>query len=119
VQEAAAEPEIMQCAATVTPAELHAGQAAVQITATLSEDVGAIAGFEGPEESGLALADPADIPRAELAAEEEVQPIDITAETNIVSLWLTTAETAPGEYEAQLTSEQGSCAVTLTVTEGM
>jgi hypothetical protein len=118
-QEAAAQPEVTQCIATAAPAEVAAGQAAVRLTASLSEDLGTIAGLEGPEGSGLRLADAADIPRAELAAEEEVQLIEMTPETNTVSFWLSTAEASAGEYQAQLTSDQGSCALALTVTEGM
>ena len=117
VEQEALEQEALQCVATADPAELQAGQPAIQVTASLSEDIGTVAGFQAPVESGLGLADPADIPRAELAAEEEVRPIEMTPETNTVSFWLTTAQTAPGTYEAEVTSEEGSCTVTLTVIE--
>jgi hypothetical protein len=104
-----------QCIATVDPAEVPAGQAAVQLNATLSEDIGAVAGFEGPQDSNLKLADPADIPRVDMAAEEEARPIVMTPETNSVSIWLSTAESTPGTYEATLTSEAGTCSASITV----
>lgn len=110
--------EVPQCVATVEPVEIQAGQAAVQVTATLSEDIGEVNAFTGPEDSGLALADPADIPRVDMAnPEEEPQPIVLTPETNSVALWLTTADVAPGEIEAQLESEEGSCTAQLVVVE--
>jgi len=116
-QEAPEQQEAQQCVATADPTELQAGQPAIQVTASLSEDLGIVGGFQGPEASGLGLADPADIPRAELAAEEEVASIAMTPETNTVSFWLSTAESTPGTYEAEVTSEQGSCTLTLNVVE--
>lgn len=111
--------EAPQCTASVAPVELHAGQAAVQITAALSEDIGPVVTFQGPEDSGLKLADPADIPRAEMAnPDQSPQPIVMTPETNSVSLWLSTSGVKPGDYEVQIRSEQKSCTGQLTVTEG-
>lgn len=111
-------PEAPQCIATVEPVEVQAGQAAVQITATLSEDIGAVSTFTGPEDAGLALAAPADIPRVDMAnPEEEPQPIVMTPETNSVALWLSTAEAAPGDFEVRLESAEDSCTASVTVVE--
>lgn len=105
-----------QCTALVEPVEVPAGEAAVQVTAALSEDIGAITEFQGPEDSGLQLANPADIPRVDMAnPEEEPRPIVMTPESNIAALWLSTAEVTPGEFEVQLKSEQGQCTAQLTV----
>lgn len=111
-------PEGPQCIATVEPVEVQAGQPAVLITAALSEDIGAISTFTGPEDSGLALADPADIPRVDMAnPEEEPQPIVMTPEANNVALWLSTAEVEPGAFEVRLESEQGHCVANVVVVE--
>lgn len=110
--------EAPQCIATVEPLEIQAGQAAVQIKATLSEDIGPVSEFTGPEDSGLTLADPADIPRVDMAnPEEEPSPIVMTPETNSVTLWLTTAEVTPGEFEVRLQSEQSYCTAQVAVIE--
>lgn len=110
--------EAPQCTATVSPTEVHAGEAAIQINTVLSENIGPIVAFEGPEESGLTLAVPTDIPRADMAnPEEEVQPIVMTPETNGAALWISTAEVTPGEFEVTLRSEEGTCTAQLTVIE--
>lgn len=109
--------EAPQCTATVTPTEVEAGSAALQITASLSEDIGPITTFEGPEDSNLELAAPADIPRVEMANPDEApHPIVMTPETNSVSLWLSTQDVTPGDFEVHLQSEQGVCTAQLTVT---
>ncbi|HZD03472.1 MAG TPA: hypothetical protein VE173_01100, partial [Longimicrobiales bacterium] len=100
--------EIPQCTATVTPTEIEAGSAALQVTASLSDDIGPVTTFEGPEDSNLKLADPADIPRVEMANPDEApRPIVMTPETNSVSLWLSTQDVTPGQFEVHLRSDQG------------
>lgn len=117
-QEPPPEPEPPQCTATVEPVTIEAGLAAVQVTAALSEDIGPVDQFTGPEDSGLTLADPADIPRVDMAnPEEEPRPIEMTPETNSVALWLNTAEVVPGELEVRLHSQQSYCTAQITVIE--
>lgn len=117
-QEPVEEEEPIQCTAAVEPPMIEAGQAAVQVTATLSEDIGPVGEFTGPEDSGLSLAAPADIPRVDMAnPEEEPQPIVMTPETNSVALWLSTAEVTPGEFQVRLESEDGYCSAQLVVIE--
>lgn len=114
-------PEAPVCEVEVEPAEVPAGEAAIRITATLSEVIGPVQGLDAPEQSGLKLADPADIPRVDMAnPEEEAQPIAMTPdEPNRVQVWLNTADVADlGEHPFVLTSESGECRGLLTVTGG-
>jgi hypothetical protein len=111
--------QIPECAAVVSPGEIPAGVAAVQITAVLSEDIGTVQTFEAPEDSGLRLADPADIPRVDMANPEEMpRPIVMTPATNEVTIWLNTTYVTPGKYDVHFGSAGGICVAPLTVTPG-
>jgi hypothetical protein len=105
--------EITACTVEVDPAELPAGEAAIHVLATLSENLGPLTGFEAPEESGIVIADPADIPRAEMAneGEEEVAPlpIELGAEANVFTVWLSTEEAVAGAFDVRFTTAEGYC----------
>jgi hypothetical protein len=107
-----------QCTATAVPAEVEAGQAAVRVTFTFSEAVGAITDLKAPEESGIKLAVPDDLPRQEMANPEiPPKPIEMSLESaNEAYLWLNTGSAVEGEYEIALSSAQGSCMGHLTIT---
>lgn len=121
------------CTAQVSPAPVQTGQAAVQATAVLSSDIGAIEDFTVPEESGLALASPGDIPKSEMAKEKAKgeekgqekareesppRPVELTrGEQPTAILWLNTREAAAGTYEVALEGKKGACTGTLEVSE--
>lgn len=108
-----------QCTAQALPESVPAGQAAVQVTFTLSEDVGVIAGLQAPEGSGIKLASPEDLPRQEMANPDVApEPIEMSQEQpNVAILWLNTTEAAAGALTVTLTSEDHTCVAQLTVTE--
>lgn len=110
-----------QCTAEVNPAEIEAGQKAVQVTVALSAPAAASVELAAPAESGLSLAAPADIPRSEMAAEEEApQPIELAAEGgNQVTLWLNTENAEPGTHEFTLEGGENACTGQITISGGM
>lgn len=116
------EPQSDECTAQVTPQPVEAGHAAVSVTARLSGDVGAVEGFEAPDESGLELADPSDIEKKEMAREEgegTPQPIQMTrGEQSQAKLWLNTKDAAPGSYEVTLQGPNGECTANVAVGQG-
>jgi hypothetical protein len=98
-----------QCTAEVAPAELATGEAALRVIFTLSESIGSISGVDAVG-SGLALAAPEDIPRAEMASPDEApRPIELGAEANTVTVWLRTADAQAGEFALTLQGEGGTC----------
>lgn len=103
------------CTAEVLPAEIAAGASAVRLTVALSADVGDVASMEAPEESGLAIAAPADLPRIPLATEE---PLAITRGMgdNTWTVWVNTSEVDPGTHEVTFIGPEGRCTADLTVT---
>lgn len=111
------------CAAEVAPAAVQPGQAAVRVTATLPSDIGAVGEVHAPEESGLALAEPGDIPRKEEMAREgegEPQtPEPVTTATGegqpVATVWLSTENATPGSYQVALKGENGKCTAALEV----
>jgi len=113
--EAAAE---SQCIATAEPATIQAGQTAVRVGLSLSEGIGAVTGLSAPEGSGLAIAAPEDIPRAELASPDapQSQPIELAADAETaVTVWLRTQEVQAGEFDVTVQGETGTCRATITV----
>lgn len=108
-----------QCEAQLTPAEIPAGEAAVQVTAEFSEEVGAVTTVQAAGESGLAIASPEDIPRTELAAGDEApQPITMAMEGNSASIWLNSQQAQEGTYQLALQGDTGTCTAELTVAGG-
>jgi len=106
-----------ECTAAVSPGEIPVGMAAVRITAVLPDDMGMVSTFEAPEDSGLRLADPADIPRMDMANPEEMpRPIVMTPGTNEVTIWLNTTYVTPGKYDVHFGSADGICMAPLNVT---
>jgi hypothetical protein len=106
-----------QCTAELSPAAVPAGSDAVRIMATLSEDVGAVTGVEGTEESGIAMASPMDMPRTEMAvAGGQPQPIQMGAGENAWALWLNTSGAEPGDHRIRIIADGGVCEAPLSIT---
>ena len=107
-----------QCTATAVPAEVEAGQAAVRVTFTFSEAIGAVTELKAPEESGIKLAVPDDLPRQEMANPEiTLKSIEMSMEdASEVYFWLNTCSAVEGQYEIALNGAQGSCTGHLTIT---
>lgn len=118
-QEEPVEAELPQCTALIDVEAVPAGETAVAVTFTLSEDIGAITGIESPT-SGLALAAPEDL-RVDMANEEEPapEPIQMSADAeNTFVVYLNSAEAAEGTHDLWLISEQGRCASQVVVQPG-
>lgn len=112
------------CSAQVKPAALEVGQTVVRARLALSGDIGAVETFAAPEKSGIALADPADIPKAEMAKEKTrkgqkpstPEPLTVNAgEHPSATVWLNTEAATPGSYEVRLEGAEGSCTGSLVV----
>jgi hypothetical protein len=103
-----------QCMATVTPAEVPAGQTAQRIEVSLSEPIGNVDAFEA---SGLTLAAPEDLPRVPLAAggDEPPTPIQMANEGTGATIWLNTSGAEPGDYEFALVGAEGQCQGSVTI----
>lgn len=113
------EPQQRPCRAEISPAAVHAGSDAVRVMATLSEDVGSVTGVEGDEESGIAMANPADMPRTEMvAAGGQPEPIQMGAGRNAWTLWLSTADAQPGDHTVRVIADGGVCEGSLSITPG-
>lgn len=111
-QEEPVEAEVPQCMAVIDVEAIPAGEAAVAITFTLSEDVGAITGIESPE-SGLAIAAPEDLPRVDMANEDAPapEPIQMSNDAeNTFTVYLNSAQAQEGTHDLWLIGEQGRCA---------
>ena len=103
------------CTASVQPMEIAAGEVSVHLIATLSEDVGSVTGIQSAE-SGIAIASPEELPRAEMASDAETpEAIAMTEEGNSVALWLNTVNTEAGTYQILLEGENGHCQAEVTI----
>lgn len=114
-EEAATEPEA--CTAVLTPSHVTSAATPVQISAALSEDIGFI-DFQAPEESGLTVVEPENVPLEEMANEdrdEAPQPIVMAAEANTFLVWLNTENAQAGSYDVVLEGETGKCTTTIQV----
>ena len=103
------------CTATVSPAELDAGEAAIHLIASLSEDIGTVTGIQGAE-SGITITSPDALPRVEMSTDEEAtKAIAMAEEGNSVGLWLSTERSEAGTYQIVLEGEDGTCRAEVTV----
>lgn len=104
------------CTATVSPAELDAGEAAIHLIASLSEDIGTVTGIVGAE-SGITLTSPDALPRVEMSTDEEAtKAIAMAEEGNSAGLWLSTQDSEAGTYQIIIEGENGTCQAEVTVT---
>lgn len=118
-QEEQPTPAMHQCTAEVLPSQLHSGQKAERVSISLSSPVGNVTEFTTEDaEAGVKVADAADLPKTELAAEEAVQkPIEMAAENNRLTIWLNTEDAQPGTYAFTLKGESGACTGSLVISE--
>lgn len=98
-----------ECTAELSPAEIESGAAAVEVAVTLSQPVGAVSGVQAAPGSGIAVASPGDVPRTDMAAEEEPQPIEMGASEDSWTVWLNTTAASPGVYRVAFTGTAGQC----------
>ena len=118
-QEEQPTPAMQQCTAEVQPSQLHSGQKAERVSISLSSPVGNVAEFTTEDaEAGVKVADPADLPKTEMAAEETAQkPIEMAAENNRLTIWLNTEDAQPGTYPFTLKGDGGACTGSLVISE--
>lgn len=112
-------PEAPMTCTAETEAVIAPGEVALSATFVLSEDIGEITGVASPE-SGVVVANPADLPRVDMANPEETPaPIEMSAEEeNTVTVWLNSTNAQEGEHEFWLVSDGARCASTITVEGG-
>lgn len=103
-----------ECEAQLTPSTVPAGEAAVEVTAQLSESVGAVVGVEEAD-GQVSTALPTDVPRTEMAAEEEPEAIQMSEDGQNVTVWLNTSQAEEGTYEVSFVGDMGTCTAELTV----
>jgi hypothetical protein len=110
-----AAPVAPACTAEVLPAEIASGAQAVRLTVALSADVGDVTAIESAEDSGIAVAAPADLPRIPLATEEPAAIVAGMGE-NTWTVWVNTSEADPGVHAVTFVGPEGRCTADLTVT---
>jgi hypothetical protein len=110
------QPITQECTAQVTPAQVTAGEAAVQVRVTFSEAIGAVAGLDAASESGVQLAAPGDLPPTEMAAgEEQPRAIRMAEGQNTWNVWLNTSEANEGTHQLTFQAENGQCSAEITI----
>lgn len=106
------------CMAQLTPAAVAPGQKAVEVVAALSTDVGAIDGVKAEEGSGVALAQPDNLPKSQMSRSDKgdkPEAIEMAKRGNSATLWLSTAHASPGEHAIVLQGENGQCKAKLSI----
>jgi hypothetical protein len=113
-----AQPEA--CSATVQPSTVPAGNAATQLSVTLSKSIGDVSDFQAAEDSGLKLAATEDLPKVPMTQEgkQEHKPIEMANEGNSVTLWINTQGAKEGTYDFTLVGAQGQCTGKVTIGSG-
>ena len=112
----AAPQQQQSCTAEITPGAVEAGARAVPVTITVSQPIGEVTGVRAAEGSGIALAQPTDLPRQQLAAGAQApQPIAMGDAANTWIVYLNLAEAEAGAHELSFTSTRGACTSELTV----
>lgn len=105
-----------ECTAELSPSEVDAGKAAVELSVTLSESVGAVHGLEAPPGSGISLASPSDVPRTRMARPDEARETIAMGESESSwAMWLNTANAQAGVYRVVLLGSEGQCVGEVTV----
>lgn len=107
------------CVAHVLPMSIPAGLTASRLTVTLSRSVGDVTEFTPDEQSGIKLADPTDLPKADMSREGAApKPIEMSNDAQSrVTVWLNTKDAKTGEYHFTMQGATGTCAGTLKVVE--
>ena len=94
---------------------MKAGEAAVQLTFSLSESIGLVTGVEGGE-SGLQIASPEDLACTDMASDEEAPHAIAMASEGLPAalVWLNTLEAQAGSFEISLIGVEGTCRAEIT-----
>ena len=106
------------CTAQLTPAAVAPGQKAVEVVAALSTDVGAVNEVKAQEGSGVALAQPDNLPKSQMSRSDKgdaPEAIEMAKRGNSATLWLSTADASPGEHSIVLKGEKGQCTAKLSI----
>lgn len=107
------------CSAEIDPAQVSPGEAAVQVSITMSLPIGPVTGLEVAEGSGITLSALRDLPRTDLAAgEAPPRPIRMGEAPNQWSVWLNLSEAEAGTHEVTFKSAEGQCTASITVASG-
>lgn len=113
-------PTDQACVDQPMPASLEAGAKAVAVTVQVPNEFGAVTGIEAAEESGIILAEVADLPRTDMADQDEVapRPINMGDAAGMWTVWLNLSEVEPGSYDVTFSSKTSHCTAHLTVVAG-
>ena len=105
-----------ECTATITPAQVQAGQQAVRLNVRFSEDVGELNRLQAAD-SGIALAEAGDLPRTNLAANAPApRPIAMAeGQDNTWTVFVNTEDARPGSHRITFVAAEGGCTAQLTV----
>ncbi len=105
-----------ECTAEVTPAQIQAGAPAVRVSVTFSEDIGDVTGVDEANAHGISIASPMDVPRAEMAAGDEVPtPIQMGDDETTWTFYLNTSEAEEGTHPLVFVAGENRCEAELEV----
>jgi len=105
-----------ECTATITPAQVQAGQQAVRLNVSFSEDVGELTRLQAAD-SGIALAEAGDLPRTDLAANAPApRPIAMAqGQEDTWTVYVNTEDARPGSHRITFVAAEGGCTAQLNV----
>jgi hypothetical protein len=105
-----------ECTATITPAQVQAGQQAVRLNVSFSEDVGELTRLQAAD-SGIALAEAGDLPRTDLAANAPApRPIAMAqGQEDTWTVYVNTEDARPGSHVITFVAAEGGCTAQLSV----
>lgn len=105
-----------ECTATITPAQVQAGQQAVRLNVRFSEDVGDLTRLQAAD-SGITVAEAGDLPRTDLAANAPApRPIAMAeGQQNTWTVYVNTEDARPGSHRVTFVGAEGGCTAQLTV----
>jgi hypothetical protein len=107
-----------QCTATITPAQVQAGQAAQRLTVSVNRDVGEISRLQAAD-SGIVLAQARDLPRTDLAANAPApRPIAMGEQRNTWTVYVNTQNARPGSHAMTFVGANGNCTAQIRVDGG-
>lgn len=104
------------CLARAVPADVGIDTPASRLSIVLSAPIGSDITFVPGEGSNLALAKPQDLPRpTQEAGGPSPKPIEVAAEGNRLTLWVSTVGVKEGAHEFTLKGSDRSCTARVTV----
>lgn len=108
-----------ECTATITPAQVQAGQQAVRLNVSFSEGVGELTRLQAAD-SGIQLAEAGDLPRTDLAANAPApRPIAMAqGQDDTWTVYVNTEDARPGSHRITFVAAEGGCSAQLNVQAG-